>query len=130
MNKYLKYFLVVLLTLVLITIFTPIFGIVYVNLFGNLGGGMDSLNWGNFWNILVGLFISYVLFIPLIVAVFVIKSIKYFLILALVGLPLLFIILSSNLLTGIQLVLPFIGIALVGWLIGEGILLAYNKLKK
>ena len=131
MNKYLKVILVILLSVFLIVIFTPIFGVLYEMVFGSLNSvGVLSVGTGGVLRFIIGSFISYILFIPIIVTIFTVKPVKYYLIITLIGLPLLFILLNSNILMGIQIVIPFILIAVVGWLIGEGILLLYKKFKK
>ena len=130
MNKYLRIFLIVVFLMFLIVVSTPLFSDLYVNYFGKLGSGLDSLDWGDFWKLLIGFIISYMIFVPLIFSIFIEKPIKYYLIISLVGLPLLFILLNSNILMGIQITAPFLLISMAGWLIGEGILLLYKKLRK
>lgn len=121
MNKYLKGFLLIVLTLVLIVASAPAFGWFHDRFIETVSGSWigDSSD----WMFMVGLFYGYVFFISLMLTIFVKTRFKYLLICFFVGIDI-FIFWGS------WTVIVDLIIALIAVVLGELILFSYNKLRK
>jgi len=122
MSIKLRNFLLFLLVVVLIIVFTPIFGSLYDKYFGPV----TTWFWGpSHPEYFEGFFISYMFFVPLVVTIFGgIK--KYRNLFILLG-----ILLFIDLLLGAwEGLIIDIGVAIVAWLLAQGGLIVYKKLKK
>lgn len=124
MNKLTRYSLSIIFIIILIIIFTPIASMLYVGLFGHAGSGIASINIGLIGEYIIGFLLSYTFFIPLTFTIFFNKPEKYYAIMAFIGFELFFM------LSDIQLFLFILIVAIISWLIGEGILRLYKKIKK
>ena len=120
-----RYVLLSLLTLILIILFTPVFSYILVTIFGRADSGLASINIGVIIETMAGFLLSYLFFIPFMLTIFFPKPQKYYATFSLIGLVAL---ISLPQLGGF--IIYFVPIALCGWLLGEGILWLYNKLKK
>ena len=122
MNKKVKLAIEVLVMLVLLVLCSPFFGLLHSKLVTNAGGSFigDTIS----WNFIFGFFMSYAFFVTLFLTIFGGKR-KYWAIIILVGLELLFFFGAW------QSVIIDLVTAIIGWLIGEVVLLIYkNRGKK
>ena len=119
MSKYLKGFILFIAVIVLMIIFTPVFGELYKAI---VNRPMSAGFWGPDPKLFSGFLMAYVFFIPLILTIFGGKN-KYWIIIALVAVELLFFFGAW------EAVIIDAVTALIGWLLGEGILFGYRKLK-
>jgi len=124
MNKYIRYTLSIIFIIVLILVFSPLATMLYVRIFGHAGSGIASINIGKIAEGIVGFLVSYTFFVPLTFVIFFKKPEKYYAIFAFIGFELFFM------LSSISVLIIFIPIAVIGWLIGEGMLRLYNLYKK
>lgn len=124
MNKVMRYGLSIIVIIVLIVAFTPMFLILNEQWFGSASSGLFDINIGGLFNILAGFLLSYTFFIPLTFTVLFDKPEKYYAIYAFIGFEL-FIMLSDW-----RVLLPTLVLAVIGWLIGEGILRIWKMIKK
>lgn len=119
MDKYLKGFILFVTIIVLIIIFTPVFGELYSVI---INRPMSAGFWGPDPKLFSGFLMAYVFFIPLILTIFGGKN-KYWIIVALVAVELLFFFGAWE-----AVIIDAIA-AIIGWLLGEGILLVYKKVR-
>ncbi len=119
MGRISKNFLLFIIIVLLLIIFTPIFGLIYMKFFGPVSSGFF---WGpSHPEYIDGFFISYSFFIPLMLTIFGGKK-KYLIMAILVAIELLFFFGSWE-----AFIIDAVA-AIIGWLLGEGILFAYKKL--
>ena len=120
MNKYLKGFLLTILTVFLILISAPFFGWFHDRFIESVSGSWigDSSDWG----FIIGLFYGYVFFVSLMLTIFG-KRFKYLLICFFVGID--FFIFWGSWTIIVDLTVAIIAVAL-----GELILFSYKKFKK
>lgn len=120
MNKYLKAFLLVVLTLFLIILSAPFFGWFHNRFIEEVSGSWigDSSN----WKFVIGVFYGYVFFIPLMLIIFG-KKFKYLWICFFVGIDLFIFWESWTIIIDLVVVLTAI-------VLGELILFSYKKLRK
>jgi len=121
MNKYLKGFLLIVLTLILIVVSAPAFGWFHDRFIERVSGAL--LGTDDFWIFFVGLFYGYVFFVSLMLTIFVKSRFKYLLICFFVGID--FFIFWGYWTVIVDLIIALIAVAL-----GELILFSYNKLRK
>ncbi|OQA36832.1 MAG: hypothetical protein BWY53_00253 [Parcubacteria group bacterium ADurb.Bin326] len=122
MNKYLKSFLLIVLTLILIVVSAPVFGWFHNRFIERVSGswiGTDDV-----WMFVVGLFYGYVFFVSLMLTIFVKTRFKYLLTCFFVGIEL-FVFWGIASMFFSNLIIALIAVAL-----GELILFSYNKLRK
>lgn len=124
MNKVTRYGLSILLIIILVVVFPPIASMLYIKFFGHAGSGIASINIGLIAEGIAGFLLSYTFFIPLTFTVLFDKPEKYYAIYAFIGFEL-FIMLSDW-----RVLLPTLVLAVIGWLIGEGILRIWKMIKK
>lgn len=124
MNKVTRYGLSILLIIILVVVFSPIASMLYIKFFGHAGSGIASINIGLIAEGIAGFLLSYTFFIPLTFTVLFDKPEKYYAIYAFIGFEL-FIMLSDW-----RVLLPTLVLAVIGWLIGEGILRIWKMIKK
>ena len=112
-----------LLIIVFILIFTPLFGVIYERIIGRIiSSGFIGYGHPEYFE---GLFMSYAFFISFILVIFN-KSKKYLLMLILI-----LILLFLDIILGAwQNLIINLVTAIIGWLLGEGILRIYKTLKK
>ena len=123
MNKFTRYTLSIIGIIILIIVFTPIFASLNEIVFGS-SGSIFFINFGPIISIIAGFILSYTFFIPLTFTIFFNKPEKYYAILTFIGFELFFM------LSDIPVFLLILLIAVIGWLIGEGILRLYKMIKK
>lgn len=121
MNKYLKGFLLIVLTLVLIVASAPAFGWFHDRFIETVSGSWIGTS--DSWMFIIGLFYGYAFFVTFILVVFVNKKIKYYL-------SLFFIIALMFFMQFDKYAFLFLIIALIAVALGELILFSYNKLRK
>lgn len=121
MNKYLKGFLLIVLTLVLIVASAPAFGWFHDRFIETVSGSWIGTS--DSWMFIIGLFYGYAFFVTFILVVFVNKKIKYYL-------SLFFIIALMFFMQFDKYAFLFLIVALIAVVLGELILFSYNKLKK
>jgi len=118
MHKKSRLAFLVLIAVALIILSAPVLGVIHSKLITNSGGSFIGST--NSWNFIFGLFMSYVFFVPLFLTIFGGKQ-KYWIIVVLVGLELLFFFGAWE-----SVIIDFVT-AIIGWLIGEAVLLIYKK---
>lgn len=123
MNKVTRYVLSIILIIILIVVFTPLFAGLNEKLFG-VAGSIFTFALDPIFSILAGLLLSYTFFIPLIFTVLFDKPEKYYAIFAFIGFELFFM------LSDLSVLLMTLILAVIGWLIGEGIVGLYKMIKK
>lgn len=121
MNKYLKGFLLIVLTLVLIVASAPAFGWFHDRFIETVSGSWIGTS--DSWMFIIGLFYGYAFFVTFILVVFVNKKIKYYL-------SLFFIIALMFFMQFDKYAFLFLIVALIAVALGELILFSYNKLRK
>jgi len=122
MSIKLRNFLLFLLVVVLIIVFTPIFGSLYDKYFGPV----TTWFWGpSHPEYFEGFFISYMFFVSLLITIFGGKN-KYKNLIILLGILFLF----DFILGAWEGLIVDVIIALMGWLLAQGSLLIYKKFKK
>ena len=117
-----KNLVLIIVTIILIIIFTPFFGNLYNKYFGPITSGYLGLSNPEYFD---GFFISYTFWITSIITLFVNKR-KYNILGILLGLLLLFY-LSIGAWEGLIINL---GTIIIAWLVAQIILFTYKKLKK
>jgi len=117
-----KNLVLIIVTIILIIIFTPFFGYLYNKYFGPITSGYLGLSNPEYFD---GFFISYTFWITSIITLFVNKR-KYNILGILLGLLLLFY-LSIGAWEGLIINL---GTIIIAWLVAQIILFTYKKLKK
>lgn len=123
MNKVTRYGLSILLIVALIVVFTPVFMFLSEKFFGS-SGSIFLINFGPIFSAIAGFLLSYTFFIPLTFTILFDKPEKYYAIYAFIGFELFFM------LSDISVLLLTLVLAVIGWLIGEGILRIWKMIKK
>ena len=118
-----RYVLSLLSMFVLIVILTQILAYLHLYQWHNVSSGW--IGTAEQWSIITGFIEASLFIIPLGLTIFFPAPKKYYAMISLLGLT--FIVFFSNILGFLVMYMP---IALCGWLLGEGILWLYNKLKK
>lgn len=123
MSKVTKTISLIIALIVLIIIFTPIFGSLYERYLG-------QVSYGFFWGLdnpeyISGFFMSYAFFVPLILVLFC-KTRKYLVLLILIGILLILDIVSGD---GKAFLIDLIT-ALIAFILAQIVLLIYRKFKK
>jgi len=121
MNKYLKVFILIILTLFLIVVSAPFFGWFHNRFIERVSGSWIGTE--DSWIFIIGLFYGYAFFISFVLMVFVNKKIKYYLFLF-------FIISLMFFMQFDKYAFLFLLVGLTGLLLGELILFSYKKLRK
>ncbi|MFA5020632.1 MAG: hypothetical protein WC517_01045 [Patescibacteria group bacterium] len=123
MNKITRYIFSIISIVILVIVFAPVFAFLNERIFGS-SVSIFTFVLDPIMNIFIGLLLSYTFFIPLTFTVFFGKPEKYYAILVFIGFELFFM------LSDISVLMIVIPLALVGWLIGEGIVRLYKVIKK
>ncbi len=121
MNKYLKGFLLAVLTVFLILITAPFFGWFHDRFIESVSGSWIGTE--DSWMFIIGLFYGYAFFITFVLIVFVNNKIKYYLSLFFIAALMFFMQFDKY-------AFLFLIVAIIAVALGELILFSYKKLRK